>query len=269
MSDSSSATAAKNADEKQERGQSSIQFPYLDLDDAVEVATSVFGVSGAGPCEIDQLAAKMQQSQASSGFRLRLTTARLFGLIETDRTGGGGIKLTDLGQRINDPSLVRQAKAAAFLSIELYKQIYENYRGKVLPPAAALEREMVSRGVAQKQAARARQVFERSAETGGFYEFGRDRLVLPAGAQADAGGADKEKPKTKDNGGGGGDDGSVGLNLDPLLIASLKMIPPKGEEWPAAKRVRWFKAFAMNASQVYDDDDSPVEIDVKLASGEA
>ena len=68
----------------------------------------------------------------------------------------------------------------------------------------------------------------------------------------------------KNGGGGGGGDGGLGeLGLDPLLIALLKKIPPSGE-WPAAQRVRWFRTFAMNVSQIYDEDTEPVEMKIDL-----
>ena len=41
-----------------------------------------------------------------------------------------------------------------------------------MPPAAALEREMVELGVSPKQKDKARQVFERSAEQAGFFATG-------------------------------------------------------------------------------------------------
>jgi hypothetical protein len=58
--------------------------------------------------------------------------------------------------------------------------------------------------------------------------------------------------------------GTDGLNLDPLLIALLKKIPESEKEWPAPQRVRWFKTFAMNVSQIYDADDEPVEMKIEL-----
>src|SRR5258708_22263964 len=263
MSDDSTAPDMTDAKtDKQERGQSSLQFLYLDLGDALEVATNIFGVSGGGTCQPDQLAAKMGQSPTSSGFRLRLTTAGMFGLIESDRPAGG-VKLTDLGQMVMDSTQAKQAKVTAFLSIELYKVLYDNYRGKVLPPASALEREMVSRGVAAKQTARARQVFERSADTAGFFEFGRDRLVMPGGLTGETTPKDVvEKPR--DGGGNGGGGGNIGLNLDPLLIELLKKIPPTADGWVAAKRVRWFKTFAMNVSEIYDAEGEPVELKIEV-----
>ena len=53
----------------------------------------------------------------------------------------------------------------------------------MLPPAAALEREMGQLGVASKQTGKARQAFERSAEQAGFFAHGADRLVMPVGLE--------------------------------------------------------------------------------------
>jgi hypothetical protein len=45
------------------------------------------------------------------------------------------------------------------------------------------------------------------------------------------------------------------------LVALLKKIPkPKS----AAQRVRWFRTFAMNVSQIYDGDDEPVGMKIDL-----
>ena len=46
------------------------------------------------------------------------------------------------------------------------------------------------------------------------------------------------------------------LSLDPLLIELLKKIPPTESGWPEAQRVRWFRTFAMNVSQIYDNENS-------------
>lgn len=107
---------------------------------------------------------------------MRISTALLFGLIESDR-GSGGAKLTSLGQMIVDTSREREGKAKAFLNVPLYSKLDDVYRGDVLPPTAALEREIAALGVAQKQTDRARQAFERSATAAGFFEAVRDRLV--------------------------------------------------------------------------------------------
>jgi hypothetical protein len=54
------------------------------------------------------------------------------------------------------------------------------------------------------------------------------------------------------------------LSLDPLLIELLKKIPPTESGWPEAQRVRWFRTFAMNVSQIYDNE-TPIELEIKVA----
>jgi hypothetical protein len=40
--------------------------------------------------------------------------------------------------------------------------------------------------------------------------------------------------------------------------------------WSAPTRLRWFRTFAMNVSQIYDaDDDDPVEMKIELETKEA
>jgi hypothetical protein len=75
---------------------------------------------------------------------------------------------------------------------------------------------------------------------------------------------DDDSDKHKGKNGGGGDGGGVDdLGLDPLLIALLKNIPPTEKGWPAAQRVRWFRTFAMNVSQIYDEYGEPVEMKIE------
>jgi hypothetical protein len=95
----------------------------------------------------------------------------------------------------------------------------------------------------------------------GRSEHGKNRLVMPAVAIRET--APVDQSTDKNGGGGGGDDGLDKLGLDPLLIALLKKIPTSGQ-WPAAQRVRWFRTFAMNVSQIYDGDSNPVEMKIDL-----
>ena len=48
------------------------------------------------------------------------------------------------------------------------------------------------------------------------------------------------------------------------MLALLRKIPSVEKGWPAAQRVRWFRTFAMNVSQIYDDDEPPVEMKIDL-----
>ena len=89
------------------------------------------------------------------------------------------MSLTSLGRRAADPAQRGSAGRDAFYTVPLYLSVFQKYTGHLLPPAAALEREMANLGVAKKQTSKARQAFERSAEQGGFFGQGRDRLVEP------------------------------------------------------------------------------------------
>lgn len=247
------------------RERSTIEFPYTGLEDAIAVAGGIQNTTASMVCQHEQLAAALGLSMNSSGYRLRVSAARHFGLTESSP---GGVKLTPLGQMIVDSVHEREAKVRAFLNVPLFKAIYEQNRGKQLPPPAALEREMAGLGVAEKQKERARQVFQRSAEVAGFFEMDRTRLIMPPGAGADVPPPSddkkvKEVEKNGSSGGSGGGDGTE-LGLDALLVALLKKIPAPDKGWPGPARVRWFRTFAMNVSQIYDGDGDPVEMKIEL-----
>lgn len=273
MSEQSNAipTAAVQppANDPQTRQRSTISFPYMDLGAAVTAATTLHDKAGHDQCSLQQLSAWMGTTTTSSTFRVQVGATRLFGFIDSD--GPESYRLSMLGRRLVDPQQEKRAKVEAFLNVPLFNALYESHKDGVLPPTAALEREIAALGVSEKQKDRARQVFERSAELSGFFEHGKTRLVMPAFKGAGNGGeslASPPLPPTPPGSGGnnGSGDGGTTLDLDPLLIALLQKIPKSGEQWPAAQRLRWFKTFAMNVSQVYDDDASPVDLNVTLAA---
>lgn len=131
-----------------------------------------------------------------------------------------------------------------------------------MPPPAAIERQMEGMGVTPKAKERARQTFMKSAIFAGFLDPSSGRFIKPG----NVGGREEPPPPKKEldgeNGGKGGGGSDDDLNLDPLLIALLKKIPGQAP-WPAAQRIRWFRTFAMNVSQIYDADDAPVEMEIK------
>src|SRR5579871_662233 len=88
--------AQPQADTEGKRERSTIAFPYLDLDDAVEVAKGVHSAGGAS-CRTEQLAGHLKQAVDNSMFQLRLNTARIFGLVTY---GKGTVALTPLGSRV-------------------------------------------------------------------------------------------------------------------------------------------------------------------------
>src|SRR5205823_2473792 len=116
--------------EPKQRERSTIGFPYNDLDDAVSVARAVHELGDR--CGHDQLAPKLGYKSVDNGaYTLKLATARHFGLITSSKEG---VTLNPLGRRIFDPAREVQAKAEAFLTVPLYKALYDEYRGYPLPP---------------------------------------------------------------------------------------------------------------------------------------
>jgi hypothetical protein len=250
---------ADTAKEEGKRERSTIEFPYMGLEDAMAVAKGIHDTTGSSVCQHDQLAAALGLSMNSSGYRMRLSAARLFGVIDADR-GGGGVKLTDLGQTIADPTRQREAKARAFLNVPLFKKLYENNRGKMLPPAAALEREMAGLGVAQKQTERARQVFQRSAEVAGFFEMDRSRLIMPVGVGETNAPVSEEKKEIEKPGNGGGNKPPPGMH--PFIEGLLKTLPPPQTEWSIPDRVKWLQAASHIFDLIYTGDGGRVRVDV-------
>jgi hypothetical protein len=185
----------------------------------------------------------------------------MFGLIET---GQGAATLTQLGRdALNNSGKERVARITAFLNVQLFAAMYEQFKGHALPPPPAIERQMEQLGVSPKQKERARQTFMKSAQYAGFIDAASGRFVKP-GIMPGEGRLDEKPPADQEfRGNGTGGDGG-GLSLDPLLLALLRKIPDTEKGWPAAQRVRWFRTFAMNVSQIYDGDSEPVEMKIGL-----
>jgi len=228
------------------RQRSTIGFPYMDLNGAIEMGMAIHAHVGLGECDDDQLAAWTNQSVKSSGFRVQVYTARTFGVLDGD---GAHHKLTELGRMLVDPNRAREARSKAFLTVPLYRAVFEKYKGGVLPPAAALERDMVGLGVAEKQKDRARQVFERSAEQAGFFEHGKNRLVTPGIAQSHEGVSAPEKREADRNGGGGSEPPSS--TLHPFIVGLLSELPQAGSAWPDAKRKLWLDTASSIFKMIY------------------
>lgn len=253
---SSEAAAVKNGEDGKGKQRSTISFPYMALNDAVELAEAIHGNVGLGDCDDDQLAAWTKQSIKSSGFRVQIAAARLFGIITSP--SGDTYRLTELGASIVDPSQAREARATAFLNVPLYKAVYDKYRGGVLPSqAAAMERELVGLGVSDKVKDRARQTFERSAEQAGFFAHGRNRLVMPgiAARQADAPPAPEvisEQPEAKKNGNG---DGGLPPGVDPIIAGLLKRLPKSGDVWAKTQRKLWLQLLEGSFDLIYLDNE--------------
>lgn len=236
-----------DADAQSKRERSTIEFPYMDLETAVAVARAMFARNGDGAVASDELATELGLSATSSGFRVRVSVAKLFGFITSDRSSEG-YSLTQLGLKLQDPNQERVAKVEAFLTVPLFNRVYESFRGIQLPPASAMERRLVELGVAQKQSERARQVMERSADYAGFFASGRERLVRPANSNLPKNGDEEGLPpkvplveKDPDPG------------VDPIINGLLARLPRSGAVWPKAQRGLWLKLLEGSFELIYQD----------------
>lgn len=242
------------SDEKQQRERSTIDFPYSDLNSAVGIARTIHEREGT-VCDVSQLASWLDQSSSGGTFRSRLSAARVFGLTETVR-GQGKVLLTELGRDILDPGKEQQARTTAFLTVPLYNAMYEQHHGYALPPAAAIERQMISLGVSKKQADRARQAFTKSAQQAGFIDSQTGRFIKPGT------GVSTEDRRQEDDKKGDGGNGGGRPPLHPLIEGLIRTLPEPETEWPAVERIKWLRAAANNFDLIYTGEGS-IRIDVE------
>ena len=246
-----SATASTPDIERDERERSKVRFPYINLDQTVVLAQTVYNEYGGG-CELSQLAASLGTTVTSSKFRNQMSAAKMFGMIEPRSKT---VKLTDLGVAVADPNQRAEAKVRAFLSVPLYQKLYENFNGQMLPQETGLEAEMCKLGVTAKSVSRARQVFQKSATSAGFFASGRDRLVKPALSQGDQ--TTPEIDETDEQ--SAAKDGSQReLNRqaghpDPLLGGLLSKLPHEKPFTPS-ERAQWLELAKLALDMVYGED---------------
>lgn len=173
--------------------------------------------------------------------------------------------MTALGSKVCDSKQEKAGRVEAFLNVELYKALYEKFKGGVIPQNKGLEAEMVTLGVARKQSDKARQVFQRSAMQAGFFWSGQERLVAPATTSA-VPGATNPLPATKESNhstGNGGDGG--GIDCDPAIIGLIKRLPKPDSDFPLEKQARWLLAVSHAFAVVYpakEDDGRSLKIEI-------
>jgi len=234
--------------------QSTISFPYRDLESGIAVAQAIHN-AGAVALSTDQLAGVMSLQAGSGNFVLKVMTARIFGLVTY---AGGKYELTDLGFEITEKDDKRNklARANAFLTVPLYRKTYEDFKGRQLPPRLGLEQAFVRYGVSLKQKEAARQAFEKSANQAGFFAAGSDRLIEPI----IGGGAPPINRTPPDDGGGGNGGGNGGPAISegpdvsgyhPFIQGLLDTIPEPGTNWAMEGRAKWLQAAANIFDLIY------------------
>lgn len=237
-------------DDSDGRSQSAIQFPYVDLQGAIEVAQAVLSAGGV-PLDRDQLAAALQMAPGSGGFSIKIAAARMFGLLEMS---AGKNQLSPLGFEILDSARAKGAMAQAFLNVPLYKKVFDEFKGRQLPPRpAGLEQAFVNFGVAPKQKDRARNVFDRSARQAGFFpNANEDRLVMPViTIHATPIEDDQVRffPPTLVQ--SPPPPVPSGPTYHPFVEGLLRTLPGEGEDFPIERRTKWLELAANAFDMIY------------------
>jgi hypothetical protein len=257
--------------EKASRVASTVAFPYTDISDGIAVAEGVLKGGGL-PLSRDQLATAIGNAPGGGGFATKVATAKTFGLIDSQ---GGKYVLTDLGHEIVDPIRRTDAMTQAFLAVDLYRKIYDEFRGKRLPPRPhGLEAAFVSFGVSPKNVKPARLAFDKSARMAGFFHNGdEDRLVMPFGTPS----APSEPPER-------GERDSVtevattahvvparafagGSGAHPLIEGMIAELPAPKSEWSKADQSVWLDTLAGLFRVVYKSPKDSGEIKIIFTPG--
>jgi len=251
-------------DAKRPRAQSGTAYPYFNLDASIKVAAIIYE-RGGGACTADQLASFLGYSGVRNGtFLTRASSAKLFCLIEAQ---GEKYSLTERGYAIITPVMPEDpinAKVRAFLAVPLFNLIYEEFKGKTLPPEIGLRNLFENKfKIVKDRINPALRVFYESAEQAGFFTLNgdRSRLIMPI-TQASATSPHlpsaseiKEPtsplpPQEKPRFSGGGEGPPPGVH--PAIVGLLRELPAPGK-WSG--KVRFMRAFQNTLDFIYPDDE--------------
>lgn len=222
-------TAEAASAEKAKRSET--RFPSYGLAESVEVARLIH-TRGGGAASADQLASYLGYKSTNNGAYLaRVSAARSFALI--NRNGEAFIP-SDRAHKILSPTYPADQKRAlveAFFEIPLFKKVYDDFKGKELPPEFGMKNALrTQHGVIAGRIDVALKVLMESAETAGFFETrGAKTHLIPPLLQVPPVGSLPPAPQTTnddaEHGGGGGNDG--GDNPPPKPPAQPQLADAK------------------------------------------
>ncbi len=261
-------TEASAESVKRSPKRSSVSYPYFDHDTSLEVARKIHSEAG-GSCEADRLAALLGYKTTNSGtFQTRLSAAKQFGYVRAD---GPTLSVTDRAKQALHPVLPEDgniAKSAAFLSVELFGQVYERFKGGTLPSKTGLKNLLEQTyGLGAERLEPAIRVLMDSAQQTGFFHNGdQTRLIKPtnhsAGAkQPDPGHASAHHPAPLAPTPAPEHRPTPAATADPpagvhtAIVGLLRELPPPGSSWSKRGKARFVKAFLATLDFVYPDDE--------------
>jgi hypothetical protein len=252
------------------RPKSGVSFPYYDLAQSIEVAKVMHEKAG-GQCDRAQLATLLDYSGVNNGsFLTRVSAAKMFGLIE--ETDDQKLRVSARGRAIVapvSPEQATRAKVDAFLGVDLFKKVYDEYHGQTLPEQVGLRNLLLTRyQVVPDRIPATVRIMLNSAEQAGLFTVAgnRTRMVMPvsgtsvthpptAHPPAEPPVQHTTPPRREGGGGGNGGDGG-GTEIDPALLGLLRRLPPIGEKLNSKRRKVVIDAFTSFVALVYPDDES-------------
>lgn len=257
-------TAATNT--KSAGGKSKTPYPYNDLNDSIEVARAIQERAG-GVCGNEHLAEFLGYSSPRSGtYFSRVQAAKMFGLIHAQ---GNNLSPTERAHAILSPVMPddeARARFEAFVSVPLFKAVFEQFRGMNLPPDVGIKNLLKTKfGIVEDRINPAFRILMDSAEQAGLFKTtgGRSKMIAPImgiGLQPSASSTKTpdslppqdriDKPKF----GGGSGEGPPG-GVHTAIIGLLRELPPAGAAWPRAKKEKFLGAFKAIIDVVYPDNE--------------
>jgi hypothetical protein len=257
----------QEANAKPKRVSGEARYPNFDLENCLAFAKAI-KEQGGNSCTAEQLGGLLgYKNVRGGGFISRVAAARQFRLITTVDSR---YRITDLAETILYPVTAEARQRAvrdAFLGVQLYERVFEEFKGKRLPEALGLDNFLRTRFQipAGDRITLARRVMLDSASQAGFFtatKGQRTHLVDPViGTSAFP--PVESQPENKfvsGNGGhgsrsggggneGGGGDGPDLANVHFMLRGLLSDLPPRGEDWPG--RDAWEAAWSSAMDYLY------------------
>jgi hypothetical protein len=242
--------------------------PYYDLAQSIVVAQTIHE-QGGGACSREQLAPLLKYSGTNNGgFLTRVSAAKMFGLIDES---GETLRITDRAKSILSPVIAQdaeRAKVEAFLAVDLFRQVFERFKGQMLPQETGLKNLLANTyQVVPGRLVPALRVMMDSAETAGFFKTAgnRSRMVMPIIAgDGNAHPVAQEKPTAESNADLDSDHGrherkhrsqSGGNEIPSALLGLLERLPPVGTALAAKRRAALAEAFKSAIDFLYPEDE--------------
>lgn len=259
--------APKNTPQ-QKTSRSKTAYPYYNMETSLEVAR-VIHERGGGTCTPDQLAPWLKYSSTRNGtFVARVSAAKMFGFIISEK---GEMSVSDRAKNIFAeimPEDSKKAKVDAFLDIELFRAVYDQFIGSTLPADSGLENLLKhTYKIVPDRVGPALRVLKESAEFAGFFESGSNRLVKPPVVSNSSNGAENsEGERSPDSGRGKQEQDqnrssipnaySPSIGIHSAISGLLRELPPQGTPWSKGKKEKFLAAFTAMIDVIYPEEET-------------